>query len=227
MPANEARRQRQALAAALAVIVVWGASFSVQKYTMSALTPGGFLFARYLLLPTAAVCLLLWYRRAPLPALTFETVIPVGAILIPVVHTIRPTAKIVDRIQAVKSGSVRPSVRLQSKSFQKPQRGKCATTSVSPAITAASRRLAGTAGLGVRRPRPPHHATGLLHCQLMLVDEHPDHLSLRRRPYSFRLSTSLMAAFSRARSAYIRFSLAFSASSSRSRVVRAAVSWGR
>src|SRR5688572_19716993 len=42
-------------------------------------------------------------------------------------------------------------------------------------------------------------------------------LSLRKRPYSFRLSTSLMAAFSSARSAYIRFSFAFSVSSSRSR----------
>ena len=45
MSLNDARRQRHALAAALVVIVVWGANFSVQKYTMSALTPGGFLFA--------------------------------------------------------------------------------------------------------------------------------------------------------------------------------------
>src|SRR5688572_17675574 len=42
-------------------------------------------------------------------------------------------------------------------------------------------------------------------------------LSRRKRPYSFRLRTSLMAAFSSARSAYIRFSFAFSASSSRNR----------
>ena len=70
MSLNDARRQRHALAAALVVIVVWGANFSVQKYTMSALTPGGFLFARYLLLPMAAVSLLLWYRRASLPPLT-------------------------------------------------------------------------------------------------------------------------------------------------------------
>lgn len=68
-----------------------------------------------------------------------------------------------------------------------------------------------------RRPREPHHTTGPLHRQLVLTDEHLGDLSLRERPYSFRLSTSLMAAFSRAKSAYIRFSLAFSASSSRRR----------
>src|SRR5713226_4337163 len=68
-----------------------------------------------------------------------------------------------------------------------------------------------------RRPRQPHHATGLLHRQLMLADQDLGDLSLRERPYSFRFSTSLMAAFSMASSAYIRFNLAFSASSSRSR----------
>src|SRR5688572_20980967 len=51
----------------------------------------------------------------------------------------------------------------------------------------------------------------------MLTHQHLSDLPLRERPYSFRFSTSLMAAFSRARSAYIRFSFAFSASSSRSR----------
>ncbi len=70
VPASESVRQKQALAAALAVIVVWGANFSVQKFAFTALTPGGFLFARYLLLPFAAMALLLWYRRAPLPSLT-------------------------------------------------------------------------------------------------------------------------------------------------------------
>src|SRR5581483_10461419 len=51
----------------------------------------------------------------------------------------------------------------------------------------------------------------------MLPHQHLGDLSLRRRPYSFRFRTSLMAAFSSARSAYIRFSFAFSASSSRNR----------
>ncbi len=52
----------------------------------------------------------------------------------------------------------------------------------------------------------------------MLTDQQGGPLSLRGRPYNFRARTSLMAAFSSARSAYIRFSLAFSASSSRNRV---------
>src|SRR6266849_1384118 len=69
----------------------------------------------------------------------------------------------------------------------------------------------------VRRPREPHRATRPLHRQLVLTHEHLGDLSLRERPYSFRFRTSLIAAFSSARSAYIRFNLAFSASSSRSR----------
>src|SRR6478672_13534879 len=51
----------------------------------------------------------------------------------------------------------------------------------------------------------------------MLLHQQLSDLSLHERPYSFRFRTSLMAAFSSARSAYIRFSFAFSTSSSRSR----------
>ena len=51
----------------------------------------------------------------------------------------------------------------------------------------------------------------------MLAHQPLDDLPLRERRYSFRWSTSLIAAFSKARSAYIRFSFAFSASSSFSR----------
>ena len=47
--------------------------------------------------------------------------------------------------------------------------------------------------------------------------QHLNRLSFRGRRYHFRAKTSLMAAFSSARSAYIRFSFAFSPSSSRSR----------
>ena len=54
------RRARHALWAALLLIVIWGANFSVQKHVFSALTPGGFLFARYLVMPVAASTLLLW-----------------------------------------------------------------------------------------------------------------------------------------------------------------------
>jgi drug/metabolite transporter (DMT)-like permease len=54
-------RQRAALLLALVLILVWGSNFSVQKAVFSALTPGGFLFARYLIMPVCAV-LLLWQR---------------------------------------------------------------------------------------------------------------------------------------------------------------------
>ena len=51
-------RSRQALWAALVLVVVWGANFSVQKAVFQALSPGGFLFVRYLVMPIAAAALL-------------------------------------------------------------------------------------------------------------------------------------------------------------------------
>jgi drug/metabolite transporter (DMT)-like permease len=54
-------RQRAALLLAFALILVWGINFSVQKAVFSAVTPGGFLFARYLIMPVCAVALL-WQR---------------------------------------------------------------------------------------------------------------------------------------------------------------------
>ena len=53
-------RARQALWAAVAMVAVWGSNFSVQKAVFAALSPGGFLFARYLMMPVAAAALLLW-----------------------------------------------------------------------------------------------------------------------------------------------------------------------
>ena len=53
------RQARHALWAALAMIVVWGSNFSVQKAVFAALSPGGFLFARYLIMPVAAALLLM------------------------------------------------------------------------------------------------------------------------------------------------------------------------
>ncbi|MES3014217.1 MAG: DMT family transporter [Pseudomonadota bacterium] len=53
-------RARQALWAAIAMVAVWGSNFSVQKAVFTALSPGGFLFARYLMMPVAATALLLW-----------------------------------------------------------------------------------------------------------------------------------------------------------------------
>ena len=55
------REQRAALLLSFALILVWGANFSVQKVVFDALTPGGFLFARYLIMPACAVALL-WQR---------------------------------------------------------------------------------------------------------------------------------------------------------------------
>ena len=51
-------RSRQALAAAIVLILVWGANFSVQKAIVQVLSPGGFLFVRYLIMPVAATLLL-------------------------------------------------------------------------------------------------------------------------------------------------------------------------
>jgi drug/metabolite transporter (DMT)-like permease len=51
--------ERRALWAALAMVAVWGSNFSVQKAVFAALSPGGFLFARYLMMPLAAALLLL------------------------------------------------------------------------------------------------------------------------------------------------------------------------
>lgn len=50
--------ERRALWAALVMVAVWGANFSVQKAVFAALSPGGFLFARYLMMPLAAALLL-------------------------------------------------------------------------------------------------------------------------------------------------------------------------
>ena len=53
------RRAGVALATALTLIVIWGVNFTVQKYIYTATGPGGFLFARYLIMPACAVALLL------------------------------------------------------------------------------------------------------------------------------------------------------------------------
>lgn len=64
---DHAARERTALWAALALIVAWGANFSVQKEVFAALSPGGFLFVRYLIMPVAAALLLVAHfgRRWP------------------------------------------------------------------------------------------------------------------------------------------------------------------
>jgi len=70
MPTDaQARRSRNALWLALILIAVWGANFSVQKAIFAYLQPGGFLFARYLMMPVAAALLLCWRHGARWPRL--------------------------------------------------------------------------------------------------------------------------------------------------------------
>ena len=57
----ESSKQRAALLLACALILVWGINFSVLKAVLTVLTPSGFLFIRYLIMPLCAAALL-WQR---------------------------------------------------------------------------------------------------------------------------------------------------------------------
>ncbi len=52
--------QRLALLIALVLIVIWGVNFTLQKYLMAQMAPGGFLLARYLIMPVCALLLFRW-----------------------------------------------------------------------------------------------------------------------------------------------------------------------
>lgn len=69
MPDSQ-RRQQQALWVALALIVIWGANFSIQKWLMREITPTGFLFGRYALMPVCALLLLIWRHGFQFPSLS-------------------------------------------------------------------------------------------------------------------------------------------------------------
>src|SRR6185295_18745085 len=58
--ARSDRRARRALWLALLLVAIWGANFTVQKTIFHALSPGGFLFIRYLVMPACAALLLCW-----------------------------------------------------------------------------------------------------------------------------------------------------------------------
>jgi drug/metabolite transporter (DMT)-like permease len=60
-PATPDARERAALLLALALVLVWGSNFTVQKAVFDAITPAGFLFVRYLIMPVCAFALL-WQR---------------------------------------------------------------------------------------------------------------------------------------------------------------------
>lgn len=51
---------RLALWVALVLIVIWGANFTLQKYLFGLMSPGGFLLARYLIMPACALLMLRW-----------------------------------------------------------------------------------------------------------------------------------------------------------------------
>ncbi|MBL8329710.1 MAG: DMT family transporter [Rubrivivax sp.] len=59
--------QQLALAAGLGVILVWGANFALQKTLFTLISPGAFLFARYLLMPACALLLMLLLTRGRWP----------------------------------------------------------------------------------------------------------------------------------------------------------------
>ena len=75
---EHARREALSLAVALGVIVLWGCNFSLQKYLFNLLSPAGFLFARYLIMPVCAVGLLAYRFGARQPRLTTRELIPLA-----------------------------------------------------------------------------------------------------------------------------------------------------
>ena len=58
-----------ALSVALVLIVIWGGNFTLQKYLFDLVTPGGFLWARYLIMPVCALLLMRWRFGRWLPQL--------------------------------------------------------------------------------------------------------------------------------------------------------------
>lgn len=54
---------------ALVLIVIWGGNFTLQKYLFGLISPGGFLWARYLIMPLCALALMRWRFGVWLPPL--------------------------------------------------------------------------------------------------------------------------------------------------------------
>ena len=61
------RLDQHALGVALVLIVIWGANFTLQKYLFGLISPGGFLWARYLIMPVCALLLMRWRLGRWLP----------------------------------------------------------------------------------------------------------------------------------------------------------------
>jgi len=58
---------RLSLMVALALIVIWGGNFTLQKYLFDIISPAGFLLARYTLMPLCALMLMRWHSGQWLP----------------------------------------------------------------------------------------------------------------------------------------------------------------
>ena len=67
---NAKAEQQRALCAGMLLLLLWGASFSIQKAAYAAMSPGAFLFGRSLLMALCAVALLRWRGSALWPRLT-------------------------------------------------------------------------------------------------------------------------------------------------------------
>ena len=67
---HDPQSQRQALWVALGLIFIWGANFSVQKIVFQAMSPSGFLLARYLVMPMCALLMLGWRYGWRFPVLS-------------------------------------------------------------------------------------------------------------------------------------------------------------
>jgi drug/metabolite transporter (DMT)-like permease len=63
------RFDQRALAVALVLVVIWGGNFTLQKYLFGLISPGGFLWARYLIMPVCALFLMRWRFGSWLPPL--------------------------------------------------------------------------------------------------------------------------------------------------------------
>ena len=63
------RFDQRALAVALVLVVIWGGNFTLQKYLFGLISPGGFLWARYLIMPVCALFLMRWRFGRWLPPL--------------------------------------------------------------------------------------------------------------------------------------------------------------
>ncbi len=83
----KATLQGRALAAGLALAVIWAAAFSIQKAAYAAMGPGTYLFLRAVVLAVCAVAALAWYKLPLWPALApgewraFMVVAAVGSVL--------------------------------------------------------------------------------------------------------------------------------------------------